>query len=74
MDHRIRPLIHRLTHREMEIFLLIGQGLSAGQMAQQLNLSSRAIHIYQNRIREKLHLDSATELRRQAVYWLKTHR
>lgn len=73
MNHTIKPLMHRLTHRELEIFLLIGQGLSSGQIAQQLSLSNRAIRTYQDRIREKLHLDPAgDELPRQAVHWLRT--
>lgn len=73
MTDSIRPLIYRLTNRETEIFLLMGQGLSAGQISQQLNLSLRAIHLYQDRIREKLHLDSAADaLEQEAIRWVKT--
>ncbi len=73
MTDSIRPLMYRLTSRETEIFLLMGQGLSAGQISQQLNLSLRAIRLYQDRIREKLHIDSADDaLAWEAVRWVKT--
>lgn len=64
-------LMSRLTSRETEIFLLIGQGLSAAQIAQKLSLHIRTIDTYLDRIREKLDIDTAAgDLERHAIRWL----
>jgi DNA-binding NarL/FixJ family response regulator len=58
-----------LSDREFEIFQLIGQGLSAGQIAQRLHLSVKTVETHRQHIKQKLKLPSATEVIRQAVRW-----
>lgn len=63
------PAVSRLTDREMEVFRLIGRGLSTKEIAHTLNLSIKTIGTYRERIKEKLHLKHAVELVRCAVHW-----
>lgn len=58
-----------LTDRELEVFRLIGSGLSTREIASQMNLGIKTIGTYRDRIKEKLHLKSAAELTRRAVLW-----
>lgn len=61
--------IDRLTDREMEVFQLIGKGLSSNEIAGKLNLSIKTIGTYRERIKEKLHIKHASELTRHAMLW-----
>jgi DNA-binding NarL/FixJ family response regulator len=62
--------IHGLSDRELEIFSFIARGLSASQLATELNVSVKTIETHQMRIKEKLGLHSAAELRQTAREWL----
>ncbi|MCG8637927.1 MAG: response regulator transcription factor [Desulfobacterales bacterium] len=62
----------RVTDRELEIFQLIGKGLSSKQIAMQLNISIKTVGTYRERIKEKLNLGNASELVRCAVIWVET--
>ena len=67
-----KPLIDRLTDREMEVFQLIGKGLSSGEIADQLNISVKTIGTYRERIKEKLSLKHGAKLVKYAVLWVET--
>ena len=67
-----KPLIDRLTDREIEVFQLIGKGLSSGEIADQLNISVKTIGTYRERIKEKLSLKHGAELVKYAVLWVET--
>jgi DNA-binding NarL/FixJ family response regulator len=58
-----------LSDREFEVFQLIGQGLSAQQIGQRLNLSVKTVGTHRQHIRQKLKLQTGPELIRQAVRW-----
>jgi len=58
-----------LTDRELEIFTLIGRGLTPAQMAKQLHRSVKTVDAHRENIKRKLELPSATELTRYAVQW-----
>jgi DNA-binding NarL/FixJ family response regulator len=58
-----------LSDREFEVFQLIGQGLSAQQIGQRLNLSIKTVGTHRDHIKQKLKLQSGPELIRQAVRW-----
>ena len=58
-----------LTDRELEVFRLIGQGLSTRDIAERMKLSIKTIGTYRDRIKQKLCLKSAVELTRRAVLW-----
>jgi DNA-binding NarL/FixJ family response regulator len=62
--------IHSLSDRELEIFSFIGRGLSASELASELNVSVKTIETHQMRMKEKLALHSAAELRQRARDWL----
>jgi DNA-binding NarL/FixJ family response regulator len=61
-----------LSDREFEVFELIGQGLSARQIGQRLNLSVKTVATHRQHIREKLRLQSGPALIREAVRWSAT--
>ncbi len=61
--------ITRLSNRELQVFNLIGQGLSTREIADKLNLSVKTIESHRLTIKEKLNIDSATQLVRYAVRW-----
>jgi two-component system invasion response regulator UvrY len=51
-----------LSNREYEVFVLLGSGKRAPQVAQQLNLSPKTVRTYRARILQKMHLAGTTEL------------
>lgn len=58
-----------LTDRELEVFRLIGAGLSTREIADQMNLGIKTIGTYRDRIKQKLYIKTAAELTRRAVLW-----
>jgi DNA-binding NarL/FixJ family response regulator len=62
--------IDSLSNRELQVFELIGQGATASQMAEQLNLSVKTIETHQAHIKRKLGLGSAHELIQRAIRWV----
>lgn len=61
--------LSNLTNRELEVFELIGRGLSNGEMAEKLHLSTNTIETYRANIKKKLNLQSGDELIRRAMQW-----
>lgn len=62
--------IGSLSDRELEVFRLIGEGFKPHQIADQLFLSVKTVETYTFRLKQKLNLDSASELRLFAIKWL----
>jgi DNA-binding NarL/FixJ family response regulator len=62
--------INSLSDRELEIFSFIGRGVSVSELATELHLSVKTIETHQMRMKEKLALHSAAELRQKAREWL----
>ncbi len=58
-----------LTNRELEVFRLVGEGLSTKEIAERLHLSVKTIGTYRENIKDKLHLKHHTELIKFAVHW-----
>jgi DNA-binding NarL/FixJ family response regulator len=58
-----------LTDRELEVFDLVGRGLSTAAIAQQLAVSVKTIETYRSNIKTKLNLKDATDLIRFAATW-----
>lgn len=63
-------LLDLLSDRELEVFKLIGEGLSTQQIAESIMLSISTVETYRQRIKAKLNINSNTELVRSAVQWL----
>ena len=62
--------IDSLSNRELQVFELIGRGVSTGKIAKQLNLSTKTIETHQAHIKKKLGLDSAHQLTQRAIRWV----
>jgi len=62
--------INSLSDRELEIFSFIGRGVSVSELATELHVSVKTIETHQMRMKEKLALHSAAELRQKAREWL----
>lgn len=62
-----------LTDRELEVFQLLGQGLSTLQIAKGLQISVKTVQTYRNHIKEKLNILTAAKLIQQATLWAHTH-
>jgi DNA-binding NarL/FixJ family response regulator len=58
-----------LSDRELEVFRMLGQGKGTRQIAQDLDVTIATVNSFRNRIKEKLHLKSATEVMLQAIQW-----
>lgn len=59
-----------LSDRELEVFELIGRGLSSNEIAKQLHLAIKTIETYRSRIKEKMNYKNSTELMFNAVKWV----
>jgi DNA-binding NarL/FixJ family response regulator len=64
------PDINNLSDRELEIFSFIGRGVSVSELASELHVSVKTVETHQMRMKEKLALHSAAELRQKAREWL----
>jgi len=62
-----------LTHRELQVFQMIGGGVSTREIADQLQLSMKTIDAHRRHMREKLNLRSTSELMRYAARWVAGH-
>jgi DNA-binding NarL/FixJ family response regulator len=73
-DRADRPArgVEALTPREMEIFEMIGRGMTTRAIAETLKLSRRTVEVHRAHIKEKMECETAAELVRCAVRWLET--
>ncbi len=62
--------IQTLSNREVEVYDMIGQGLTVQQIAVRLHLSPKTVETHREKIKQKLNLKSSTELSRRAVQWV----
>lgn len=69
-DEADRSPIDSLSDRELEVFEMIGQGLTTRQIASKLDLSPKTVETYRENIKAKLNLPNGTALTRHAVQWL----
>ncbi len=58
---------HKLSKREMEVFLFIARGFSVKEIGGELNLSEKTVGTYLSRVREKTGLVSYVEITRYAL-------
>jgi len=68
-DAPLAATIDLLADRELEVFRLIGAGLSTRQIADRMKLGVKTIGTYRDRIKQKLCLKTAAQLTRRAVLW-----
>jgi DNA-binding NarL/FixJ family response regulator len=58
-----------LSERELQVFELIGIGSTPAQIAEIMDVEVSTVDTYRSRIKEKLSLKSANELRHEAIRW-----
>lgn len=63
------PTVDLLTDRELEVFRLVGAGLSTREIAERMNLGVKTIGTYRDRVKQKMGIKTAAELIRRAVLW-----
>jgi DNA-binding NarL/FixJ family response regulator len=61
--------IASLTTRELDIFRMIGEGMSSSVIAEKLFISTHTIDTHRENIKRKLAIKTAGELTRAAVQW-----
>lgn len=61
--------VERLSDRELQVFELIGEGLSSSEIAERMHLSIKTVQMYFARAKEKFGVTSAKELMREAFRW-----
>ncbi len=66
-EQNTRPLLERLSDREMEVFERLGRGMSAKQIAQELQLSAKTVEYHRQHIKEKLQVASSSAVVRIAT-------
>ena len=59
----------RLADRELQVFDLTGNGLSASEIAARLHIAVKTVETYRARIREKLKLKDSSEMLQLAISW-----
>jgi DNA-binding CsgD family transcriptional regulator len=59
-----------LADRELEVFDLVGRGLTTREIAAQLGLGITTVDTYRARIKEKLNLENVARLRVEASRWV----
>jgi DNA-binding NarL/FixJ family response regulator len=62
-----------LSDREFTVFQLIGQGFGTRQIADKLHLSVKTVESYRSHIKEKLKLESGTDLLKYAIQWVQNN-
>jgi DNA-binding NarL/FixJ family response regulator len=62
--------IQGLSNREIEVYEMIGQGLTVQQIAVRLHLSPKTVETHREKIKQKLSLKSSAELGRRAIQWV----
>ena len=59
-----------LSDREIQVFEMIGQGMTTREIAAKLSLSSKTVESYRKLIKTKLNLRSSAQLARRAFQWV----
>jgi DNA-binding NarL/FixJ family response regulator len=66
--------VSELSRREFEVFTLIGQGKTTGQIAEVMDISSKTVDVHKMNIRTKLAMNETHELAYFAIRWLEGNR
>jgi len=70
----VKDSIELLTDRELEVFRMIGVGLTSSAIASRLHLSTHTIDSHRENIKRKLGARDGAELNRRAVQWVLENR
>jgi len=64
-------LVETLSDRELEVFRMLGQGKGTRQIAQHLGIGIATVHSFRNRIKDKLHIKTASEVMLHAIHFIR---
>ena len=73
-DSLSKSPLDALSDRELEVFEMIGRGITTREIAEKLHLSVKTVESYRSRIKDKLNLKSAAELIQHGVQWIEGER
>ena len=62
--------LERLSDRELEVYRMLGQGMSTREIAGHLHLSMKTIETYREHIKDKLNLADSNEMICHAARWI----
>jgi DNA-binding NarL/FixJ family response regulator len=62
--------LEALSDRELEVFRMLGQGKAVRIIADEMSVTIATINSFRNRIKEKLHLKTSTEVMLRAIQWV----
>ncbi len=62
--------VETFSDRELEVFELLGHGLTTQQIAKRLHLSVKTVDSHRSKIKSKLDLESSTQLVQFAIRWV----
>lgn len=65
----MRGAVRALSDRELEVYQMIGEGLSTREIGEQLGVSVKTVETHRTRIKAKLGITSTQQLVRSAVQW-----
>ena len=68
-DQRSRPVMEMLSDRELQVFEMIGEGLTTREIARHLHVAVKTVETHRRRIKTKLGLKTAAQLSRDAAHW-----
>jgi DNA-binding NarL/FixJ family response regulator len=69
----LRDPVESLSNRELEVFDLIGRGLTIGDIAARLHLGVKTVETHRQRIKTKLRLRTSADVLRRATQWVMEH-
>jgi len=58
-----------LADRELQVFELLGRGLVVKEIARRLRIATKTVDTYRRRTREKLNLQTSSQLLQHAISW-----
>jgi DNA-binding NarL/FixJ family response regulator len=62
--------LETLTDRELEVFELIGRGVSTAEIAERMHVSVKTVETHRSNIKAKLNVEDSNALIRLAVSWI----
>lgn len=62
-----------LADRELQVFEMTGRGLDTREIAETLRIDTKTVDTYRTRIKDKLNLESTSDLLKLAIRWNQEH-
>lgn len=69
-DVKNKSPLEQLSNRELEVFELIGQGMTTEEIANTLFISPKTVGTHRRQIQDKLGIQTTAKLQQRAVLWV----